>query len=560
MSTRRRIVQLARDQVPGDELTERFVGEYYHEMPSVDLDDRGVGDLLAVALAHLQLGRTRRWGETCVDVVSPDREIDGWHSPRSVLLLVTDDAPFLVDTVRMVLDRHGLETHLLVHPMLEVRRDDAGRLLDCTDVSPSSRSASADATGVEAWTQVEIDRCDASAAAALVADVREIVEEVHGIVADFPAMRSWMDELATEDPLLAWLADGNFVFLGAATYDRDAHGGLVARAGTELGILRRPHPIDPAPVPVEISDQTPVVVSRSDAESRIHRPARRTCISVRAGDGARHRFLGLLASSAYRQSVLDIPVVGDRVRSVLGLTGDTGVSYSARAARNVLETLPRDLLFELDADSLARLTIDVVGLQERHLVRVFDVPEPVGDNSTVMVYLPRSRFHAELPDAVAQAVADAYGSGFRDVESLVGQSSLARITCTVTRSTASGVELDQLAARIDELSTSWSDRVIEALVGELGEQQGRRLAGRHLDAFPAEYRANVGPARAVSDLLRIDELVESGARLATSLGRDRRASGSSASTTVISRSRSRRCCRCSDISVSRPSTNDPRRS
>ncbi|MEX2625463.1 MAG: NAD-glutamate dehydrogenase, partial [Ilumatobacteraceae bacterium] len=352
-------------------------------------------------------------------------------------------------------------------------------------------------------------------------EVRDVVDEVHRVVADFPDMRDRMLGLADEDALLEWLAAGNFVFLGAATYDRTADGDLALRAGSELGQLRRPHVIDPPAVPLEISDDTPVLVSRSDAVSNVHRAARRTCISVRAGGGARHRFVGLLASSAYRQSVLSIPTIGDRVRAILGLASNGAETHTGRSARNVLETLPRDLLFELDGDTLAHLVIDIVGLQERQIVRVFDVPEPVGPHSTVLVYLPRSRFHAQVPEAVAEAVASHYGGGHRDLESLVGGSSLARITFTVRRPDhGGGPDLEQLAAAVDELTTSWHDRVSEALVRQLGDHDGHRLARRYLGVLPPGYVAHASPGRAVSDLVCIDEMLEAGAPLATAMGRE----------------------------------------
>ncbi|TVR20781.1 MAG: NAD-glutamate dehydrogenase [Ilumatobacter sp.] len=505
-----RLARMARERRPDDPVLVDFLEEYYRELPDADVDERQLDDVYAVALVHYLLGRDRQWGDTRVEVRSPDRDVDGWYSTRSVLLVVTDDAPFLVDTIRMVLDRRRIRTHLLVHPMLDVDRDDQGRL---TAVRGGRRT--------EAWTQIEIDRCDHGFAQELAVEIDEMVEEVHRVVADFQEMRARLAGLAHEDPLLAWLADGNFVFLGAATYDRTHDGGLVVRPGTELGQLRRPHDIDPPAVPIEASDRTAVVIARSDAVSTIHRAARRTSISVRAGDGARHRFVGLLASGAYRQSVMSIPSVGDRTRAILGLTSDGAETHTGRSARNVIETLPRDLVFELTGDALAHLVIDIVGIQERQIVRVFDVPEPVGDWSTVLVYVPRSRFDAQMPAAVAAVVAEAYGTPYRDLESLVGNSSLARITFTVRRTPEFGVpDLDWLAERIDELTTSWADRVLDALVRQLGGQEGRRLAQRFLDVMPADYAAHVSATRAVSDLVRLDELLDSDHVLATAMSRE----------------------------------------
>jgi len=196
-------------------------------------------------------------------------------------------------------------------------------------------------------------------------------------------------------------------------------------------------------------------------------------------------------------------------------------AHAGRATRNVLENLPRDLVLELEPSALARLVAAIVGLQERQLVRAFEVPEPAGPWVTVLVYVPRDRFTAELPERVADAVARAYGADRRTFGSRVGASSLARIDVSVRAAVPRpAVDLDALERTIDELSTSWGDALRSALVAELGDQRGRELydsVGAHA---PAAYAAAVTPDRAVADICRIAELLASGEDLATALGRE----------------------------------------
>jgi glutamate dehydrogenase len=511
-----RLVEMARTRQPDDDVLAQLLPEYYRELPEADVDGRRLDDMYAVGVAHLALGRRRRPGQTLVRVASPDLERDGWYSRRSVLLVVTDDAPFLVDTVRMVLDRNGLGIHLLVHPMLDVRRDDDGCIVGLGESTGDGTPI------VEAWTQVEIDRCDDAAADWLEAEVRAVVDDVHRVVSDFPTMRSRLAAFGDVDPLLSWLAAEHFVFLGAASYDLSASGELVVRDGSQLGQLRSDDQVDPPAVAEQsVAGTHSFAFSRSDGVATIHRAARRTCISVADDDGVRHRFLGLLASSVYRQSVLSIPTIGDRARAVLGLADAGAETHTGRSMRNVLETLPRELLFELDADALAHLVIDIVGLQERQVVRLFDVPEPVGPWSTVLVYLPRSRFSAEVPARVAAAVARAYGTTVRDLESLVSASSLARITFTVRRpDDAPAPDLEHLAAEIDELTTSWDERLAAVLALQLGDSPAAATMERIAAVAPVDYRASVPPRRAVGDLERIVHLLEADAPVTTALSRE----------------------------------------
>ncbi|HSJ91423.1 MAG TPA: NAD-glutamate dehydrogenase [Ilumatobacter sp.] len=508
----RRVAQLAQERRPDDDVLEEFVLEYYGELPEFDVDDRREDDLYAAALTHLAFGRHRKPGTTLIQVVSPDWDRDGWHSERTLVMIVTDDAPFLVDTVRLVLERHGISTHLLVHPMLRVKRGPDGTL---AAIAAADDRKYRDL--VEAWTLVEVDRLDDDLSERLHADLETAVASVHSVVADFAPMRSRIERFLDRDPLLAWLLDGNFVFLGAATY-RLGPDGPVLVEDSVLGHTSTFRSIDPAIDP----NGLPVSFSRSTRTSTIHRSSRYTVLTIldeREGERYAERFVGLLASTAYRHSVLAIPSVGDRARAVLGLAVHGAETHTGRTMRNVLETLPRDLVFELDGHQLAELVVDVVGLQERQIVRVFDVPEPVGELSTVMVYLPKQRFSAQLPERVAAYVGERYGDEPRDLESFLGTSNLARITFTLQRPDRP-LDLDELSDEIDELTTAWIDRVRTIAVHRLGETRATRLLARIGDASPDSYRSAVDPNTAVGDIERLCSLIESDATTMTALIRE----------------------------------------
>ena len=496
-----RVVALARERRPGDELFASFIVEYYAELLEFDVDERPAEDLYAAAANHYALGRVRSPGATRIRVFTPDRERDGWFADRSVVMIVTDDAPFLVDTVRIVLDEAKAEIHLMVHPMLWVRRDESDHIVDV------GIAAEDDAREVEAWTQVEIDACTPERAEELRIAVEQAVARVHAAVAAFEPMQERMCSFADIDPLLRWLADRHFVFLASAVFERGADGEPVLVDGSVLGDAAGLDPYDP-----EIDwDGHTITIGRSQRESRVHRQARLTVITVlRRTDDERLqavRFVGLLASSAYRQSVLTIPTVGDRARQVLGLAHAGAETHTGRSMRNVLETLPREVVFELDTDQLAQLVLDVVGLHERRIVRIFDVPEPVDSSSTILVYLPKRRFHARLPEMVAAVVGEAYRSPVRDLESFLGSSNLARVTFTVRRSDEAP-DLDALSDEIDELTTAWIERVHDAAADRLGDVAAGRLIRRLGSAAPDEYVSTVAPAAAVGDFQRIVELLD----------------------------------------------------
>src|SRR5829696_1680477 len=498
-----RLCDIAALRRPDDPLLVRFLPLYYSELPADDVDDRKLDDIYAVGVCHLALGRTRPRGACVARVLSPDRERDGWHSPHSVVLVVTDDMPFLIDTMRMVLERRGLGIHLLVHPMLRAVRDDDHRLVD---VAADSADV---AVELEAWTQIEIDRIDEGSAAVVEAEIARAVADVQQVVDDFAAMRARMASVAGASPILPWLVAGQFVFLAAADYEVGTDGALTLREGSQLGLARDDVR---ARTPTAMPPGRGVAIARTDDVSSVFRGDRQTVVAVTPTAGAvQSRFVGLLATNAYRVSVLDIPGVGAAVADALDLSPARMHAHTGRATRNVLENLPRDLVLELEPTALARLVAAIVGLQERQLVRAFEVPEPVGRWVTLLVYLPRDRFTAELPERVADAVAHAYDADRRTFETDIGASSLARMAISVRSADPRPlVDLDSLQRSIDELSTSWSDALRAALLADVGEEQARTLFDTVGAYAPVPYVAAVTPARAIGDVRRIAELLTAG--------------------------------------------------
>jgi glutamate dehydrogenase len=524
-SARRRVstapdVPDADGQVDDPDLMVAFLGRYLAESDPDELASRSADDLLGVALAHWRLGRVRAPGQTIVHVVSPERDTDGWGSEHSVLLVVSDDAPFLVDTVRMALDRVGVATHLMVHPMLAVKRD-----ADHTVVDVPTHGGR-----VEAWTMIEIDRCPSALADRVVDEVTSSIADAHLAVSDFDAMRGRMVDLAKDlerlppdgvppeiveavVKMLGWLTRRHFVFLGAASYDQGEDGSLVVLEGSQLGLLSRS---DAQADPPPMSHQHLLAVSRADGMVHVHRPARPTCIAVRRFDSSgnvtgEHRFIGLFSAAAYRESVLAIPYVRERVDAVIHRAGFPVDSHSGRSLRTVLETFPRDDLFEIGRDELYDVARRIVALQDRQIVRVIVLPETAGPWATVLVYLPRSRFDAQLQKQVAAQVAAAFDATAHDSDSFVGTSALARISVLVRRADAAvSPDIEDLEQRIDGLTTPWSERVRDALVAQLGEAAGLSLHESLVPVVPAAYSAVVLPEDAVADLVTIAGLPNGG--------------------------------------------------
>src|SRR5437879_11642906 len=134
------------------DLAEKFAQLYYAEVDPEELAAREPRDLQGAAATHLAFGRRFAGGGTKVRAYNPVREPHDWHSTHTVVEIVNDDMPFLVDSVTMEVNRQGLTLHLLIHPVLRALRDANGELLSVSQPNESSEGR------LESFMHVEVDR------------------------------------------------------------------------------------------------------------------------------------------------------------------------------------------------------------------------------------------------------------------------------------------------------------------------------------------------------------------------------------------------------------------
>src|SRR5579864_1425639 len=183
-----RIARAAPGGAAQRDLKQRFLRSYFHGVAEEDLAEHQPALLARAALAHLAFGTRRAPGRSLVRVFNPGAE-EGFESPHTLVLTVTDDMPFLVDSLGMALNRAGLAVHLIVHPVLQVRRDGRGRL---TDLGANGSGA----THAESWQLYEIDRVtDPQQLEKLRRDLESTLADVRAVVNDFMPMRERVREI-----------------------------------------------------------------------------------------------------------------------------------------------------------------------------------------------------------------------------------------------------------------------------------------------------------------------------------------------------------------------------
>ncbi len=525
---------------------ERFVRLYYRGAAPSDILADDPLDLYGSALDHYRLAYERRPGQAKLRVYNPDLERDGWQSTHTVVTVVTDDMPFLVDSLTAALALEGLALHLLVHPILHVARDQSGRLLDC---------AAEGEDRAESFIRLEVDRIAAPDrlerlrgqlesvlrdVTLAVEDWRPMVDRIDDALADLEPHLGAMEPAEAQElvAFLRWVADNHFTFLGYGRYRlHQADDGLALTRDDQhsLGILKASHRAQTqtfAQLPPEVraraqDPSTPLVLTKANSRSTVHRSGHLDYLGVKryAADGTvvgEHRFLGLFTASAYNRTPGDIPLIRLKVARLMKAAGVRPASHDGKAMLNIIDTYPRDELLQADEAFLGRTMREILHLMDRQRLRLFLRHDPFGRFATCLVFVPRERYNTEVRHRFETALVEALGGDDVQFETRVGDDLHARILFTVRTPPGQPVQPVDVAAlerELTELARTWSDRLRAALIEAIGEAEGNRLYQRYGGAMPAGYQENVPPRLAVPDLLHLDRLAGGKVSLAMSLYR-----------------------------------------
>ena len=511
----------------GQEDANLFAKAFYHRLTEDELPLHTPEAWAALANDFLDFARKRKPGTAIVRLFNPAMKTHGWESSHTVLQVVNDDMPFLVDSVTMALADLGIGVHVLGHPVVAISRGRGGKLEAVGEGEP------------ESLIHMEIDRQSGDALKGIQEAVSSVLDDVRLAVTDWPAMRDKMMQVASDlatcelpvpdserheaQEFLRWLADDHFTFLGYREYKVRSQRGervLAPVDGSGLGLMRGREAGAARPLTTLSAHEVrktgridSLILTKTNSRSTVHRPGYMDYVGIIEFDAdgnavSERRFIGLYASSAYNRRPWDIPLVRERFGQVMASSGLPETGHSGKALKHILETLPRDELFQSTGEELARLGIGVLQLQERIRSRLFIRRDRYGHFYSLLAYVPRERFNTEVRLKLEAMLKQELEADRVDSSVRLDESPLAQVHLIVRPRPGAQVQADEarLEKMLADVVRNWLDDLRDELVMVHGEADGMALYEEFGRPLGTAYIQDATPAVAAADVSHLAAL------------------------------------------------------
>ncbi len=516
----------------------KFIQQFYSTAALDDLHAHDINDLYGSAIAFWNFIRQRKVKERKIRIYNPDYERDGWQSTHTILEIVLDDMPFIVDSVLMEINKLGLTSHFIIHlGGVKVRRK-ANKI---TEILPIDHELEKDIRS-EALVYIEITRqTDPDTLEKIVTNLQHSLNDVEMAVRDWQEMRKQVtisikeldkikvkldpDELSESKDFLRWIEDHHFTFLGVRDYFLKGKGKnqvleIVPKSG--LGVL---HDVNSSHISRSLASMTPearklilspqiLTISKTNTPSTVHRPTYTDYIGIKLFDAkgnviGERRIIGLYTSAAYNTNPKHIPFLRRKVSQILKSPKIPPTGHARKVMLNILETLPRDDLFQTNVDELTELAMGIYHMQERRRIRLFARRDIYGRFISCLVYVPRERFNTELRLAMQDHLMEVFCGTEVFFSTRFSESVLARIHFVIRVENLSSTDYDlkEIEQRLVSIGRSWEDELTTNLVDYFGEEVGNQYANNFVNAFSASYREFYLPRSAVYDIRHVQRLI-----------------------------------------------------
>ncbi len=522
--------KLASEKFKGDELNafQAFLNTYLERFPLEEWEGREASDLCGMCFGLWHFMQMPAKGEAKINIFNPNLDVHGWLCGRTVITVLQKDMPFLVDSIRISLNRRDLPIHVIKSTVVFVGR--SGKYLSISTKKSPKNSAK------EALIYLEVSLHSEKKELAAISDSLQIsLRDVEIVVDDYKIIRKRLvtaRENITESSkgyeeeveFLSWLPKSHFTFLGYRDFSYVSKKdklhlkeNIDARLGVFKSISKKEVVLQSAEFTLGMeqfhSGDAVICFSKSSTRSNVHRDVYPDYIVLKKYDNKGNvcgevRFLGLFTYSVYSLTPSYIPFLRKKFSKIIELSGLDVDSHDGKNLCRVMDNFPRDELFQSDVNTLYKNIVTATNINERHVVRLIMRNDPFGNFVYCMVFIPRDVYTTRIRILIQEIIGEALNSKEFDSTAYFSESILARaqFVFRVDPSRPIEVDVEALEKSIVDITRNWDDHLRISLIESMGEADGLKHYYEYKTAFSDSYREHFSARTAVHDISMIGRL------------------------------------------------------
>ena len=498
-----------------------FINTVYRDVSITDLTQSSQEDLNGLTVSLWREVAMRKGDGAKIRVFNPDVEQDEWQSPHTVISILCRNIPFIIDTLKLVLNDLNIKLHRVFYSEVNSQRGKTGKLT-------SLNSESCD----ELLLYFEVDKTsDSNERKSIHRRLESALADVALVVDDFTVLTTkvkeelkysksdkfskQIEDIAEQQTFLTWLLDDHFTFVGCDQFT--VKGGVVCSVeNSQLGLLKRPDFLQ-EPLPFELFDtlKMPCIIHFSKASQRamVHRPAYPDVIYIKRFNTkgeivSGFRFIGLYTSPVYSGNPKHIPIVRHKISNVLAESGYRLGSHHFKELAQILYTFPVEDLLLCNETVLLSNVVEVLHAQERKALKLF--MRCAGNKQFVIatLYIPRDIYNTKVRLTFERLICRTLDVEDIDFQTYLSESTLARLRVVLRLKSPLNqvLEVQAVQDRMIQLTRRWDDDLHDALIDQFGEERGVKLTKKYDEAFPTSYQDSFSSRVAVADIDRIESL------------------------------------------------------
>ncbi|MDP3532116.1 MAG: NAD-glutamate dehydrogenase [Alphaproteobacteria bacterium] len=537
-----KIIDLASHYFPSTkkEILTLFTRHFFDHLTKDDLIYASPEHLAHYVSGVWEFLQDRQKNELKIRLKSNYDQENNWLGPKTIIEIIQTDMPFVVDSISSELLRLGFSPSLFLHPVFVIERDKNGKIMDFPKTSDTSKET----ISVECVMLLQLNESLSEFQKNdIEANLRRVLENVAQSVHDWQIMRkklysvindmTFVPGLKIEDEeearaFLQWLDQDHFTFLGYREYLYSAKNGKIQNrvlSDEALGLFKDPafmlyEDEDNGDVPPEVQALSTrpdlIIFSKSTKRSPVHRPSFLDIVSIKkfspkgdvVGD---YQFIGLFTASAYHDKPELIPICRRKASSIVTRSGYHPKSHDGKAITHILNSFPRDELFQISAEELYEISLGILELMARPEIALFIRKDPFGRSISCFVYVPRDRYDTALREKFLKILELSFNGKVSAFYTHISDDNLARlhVILRIKRGFLPLYNLEEITEHLSLAAETWQDHLRLVLLNKKGEELGRDYFRQFSQAFPFSYRDKYAPEFALVDIEICFDVIQS---------------------------------------------------